>query len=390
MADNEVKMTEEQIKKANEMRSTLGQELLPIGDDKNIDPNKKPDAELTAEQIEAKKKEDELATAKLEEERLAKEKADKEKEDTSKNTPPEPTEEELEKLALKYLSKKKGSEITSLDEILNPKKDPTPEELEEAKAQRENEKIAFGLQKGKISKKELESYNIDMSDPLKVVYEDFKADIIADNPNLTEDEIEEAFDAKYNQDKEDTTIEFKRGKKEIEILATNIIRSKHSKVLSLDSEFDQFENSEKSKTEIENKIKSAIPQYQKDVEAAFAKTAKITVPISETESFEFDVDPTTITEHQATLLNPDYAISKVKQGYKAEDLAQEINLYMLIRNLGTAMTKYADKVAYDKQKGTHGIPPVDGKESTEPKVMSEKHKAVYRQVHGEDAPLPNN
>ena len=385
MSETVEKRSKEQIDKINEMRSNLGHEPLVYEHE-----------EALVADDNTGKTEEEIKAAAAETERLAL--LAKEEEEKNKNnpatsvaeTPKELSEEEIEKLALQYLSKKKGSEVNSIEELLNPKVELTEEQKLQQQEQREAEILAFGLKSGKISKKEMESFNVDMNDPLAVVYNDFKADLLADDAELKEDEIQEAFNNKFNQDKDQNSIDFKLGKKQVEIIASTIINKKHSKVFGLNAEYDAFENSEKSKIETETKLSKAIPVYVNDVEKAFEASKKVTIKISGTESFDFVVEESeAMTKLKTDVLDKKFAVSKINAAYTSDELNEEINTAVILTNLPQILESYAAKKNLEKQAGTRGIPPVDGASKGQEEVISDRKKTLY-QYHGGEKALPAN
>lgn len=263
--------------------------------------------------------------------------------------PTEPTSEDI----LKFLQKQ-GINVNSLED-LKPKK--TEADLQLEKEQRENEKIAYGLQKGFITKKEHESFILDMNDPVKVVYNDFKKDLLDTDPELSESEIKEKFDERYGQDNDESSIQFKRGKKELEVIANKLIQEKHAKILGLEREYERYESSEKEKTEFEAKVRSAEPIYKRDISEITQSLKKIQIPIGEKQFFEFDVEDSVLTPLANKLLEDDRVRNSVSKGYDKDEVKGGLEAAVILKSLPSILTKYANAEVLKQQAGVRGVPP---------------------------------
>ncbi len=224
--------TNEQIDKLNAFRKDHGQEPLAY--------------EIVDENAEAEKAKNDKIAADAETERLRLEAEAKGNEGGEKKDAPivaatptktELTIEEKQKIAMELLGVTDLSELVKKSEI---KKEPTTEEIEAAKDQRENEKIAFALKNNKFSKKEYESFISDSKDFKGLVYNQYAKEQLELDPTLTADDIKSEFDLKFGLDEEEGSRKYKRGLKEIGLLAENILKQNYSKIYGIDSEYTAY------------------------------------------------------------------------------------------------------------------------------------------------------
>lgn len=364
--------TNQEIDKMNEHRATANLEKLPyeitetpeqIAEKERI----RVKAEADQKEIDAKAAADKLAQDNLEKENA-------EKERIAKLTPPPAAEpKELNDDELLTLLKSRGISASSLDE-LKPQKSEA-DKVKEAE-QREADKVAYGLKNGVFTKKEYDSYNTDINDAEEVVFNDFAADALAAEPELKPEEIREMFEAKFNLTEEDGSAKRKRGEKELGIIAEKIIQKKHSKILSLDTQFEKYEATEKEKIAENNKILASAPVYKKDVEDVFneIKTMKISLPTSDaTKTEDYDVEiPTEVLESlKNNSLRTEYAAEQIKAGYDKGRMKAMAELAAVKQSLNSIVKQVVDKALIAHAAGTRGIPGIgDGEGKTETKKLS--------------------
>ena len=349
-----------------------GDTPLPYEIDENNIPELTDEEKLAAEQ---KVKADADAAQKLIDDA-----AEAEKNKTNPaNNPPAPIEAELDdEKVLAYLKNKKGKEATSLDELLNPKKELTDEEKKVAAEQRDANKIAYGLSKGLFTEKELKSFIIDTQDPKGLVYASYVADQKSKDEALTDDEIKEEFDEKFGLNQKEESRQYKAGQTLINNIANNLIRQKHSKILNLDSDFTSYETSQSKQKEAEQKILSQAPVYKKDVERVKNEMKKVSFQISKDEVFETELDDDVVNEVISGMLDNKYSQTQIESGWTKDGLMQIGQTSAIIKQLPNILKKYGDAQILKHQAGVRGIPPTgkQGSREIDKTELSERQKVA--------------
>lgn len=384
MADVTVK-TNQQIDAINEFRKDRGEEPLPYetADDNNLN-NDADAAKLKADQ--------DAADAETERLRIEAEqkvgdtgKVDDKKIDTSAAT--ELTKEQQEEIVKKYLGITDLNEVVKKSEI---KKDPTPEEIEAAKDQRENDKIAYALQKGKFSKKQYESFIADSKDPISLVLAQYSQEQKALDPTLTDEEIEGEFNSKFGLDTKEDSRQYKRGVKEINLLAENILKQNYQSIYQLDSEFDSYENQQLTQKELSEKLISEAPVYKAAVEEIYTNLKKVHIDLGNGEKYEVEFPDEVINSFKERELNTEYAASQIKAGYTKDQKAEAAKMAMVFENLPFFIKQVADKINYKRQAGAKGIPNLDGQgKQSEPKKLTPEQQEQVDRIYGRTLPVAN-
>lgn len=287
---------------------------------------------------------------------------------------------------ISWLKDKKGKEVVSLDEILNPKKEPTPDEIEAAAQQRENDKVAYALSQGIFNKKEFQSYIEDSNNKKDLVFEAYKAMAKKEDPALTDKEIEEEFKDKFNLEAAPDSRLFKQGQAELNLFGDNLIRQKHGKIIGFDNEYNNIEKGNLSAQAEKTLILSKAPVYKKDVEEVYSTLKNLSVPING-ENFEIEIPKEAIEKQLANQLSDNYAASKIKTGWDKEDLKRDAILSLVAGNfevlVGKAVTAYNLKHAA----GSHGIPPKG--DLAKDKQVDSARLATLKSHHGNFATQTN-
>jgi hypothetical protein len=323
----------------NKMRELQGLALLTELPKDGENPN----PQFTAEEIEAK--------------RIADEAAAEEAKKKNQNTPNPDAEPELSDDQIFKLLAKKGITATSFDDLKKPA--PAPDPAKEAE-QREANELAYGLQKGLFNKKDYDGFIHDTQSPQDFVYAQYHAEAKADDPALTDEEINEEFLSKYGLDAEPGTRKHKRGVKEINTIADSLLKQKYGKIYEAKSTFSTHERETTEATQNEAKVVATTPAYQKDVEEIFTALKKIPVKFSDTESVEVDAVQESLDAFKVAVLKPDFIKKKILAGYTKEQLKEEIFAGFLYKNFGTIAQEVANQHLLKHSAGTKGIPNLGG------------------------------
>lgn len=375
--------TNAEIDKFNEVRKANGMELLPYeieGQSGNVSDEEKVKNEKIA--------------ADAETERLSVEAENKAKEGGENNQPPantpikaDLTKEEKEAIARELFGVTDLSELVKKSEF---KKDPTPDEIEAAKQQRENDKIAFALKNGKFTTKQYERFIADSKDPIALVQAQYSKEQKEIDPTLTDAEIESEFNSKYGLEGAEDSRQYKRGLKEINLLAENILKNTYSKIYEVDNDFNTYETEQLTQKQLADKLISDAPNYKRTVEEVYAGLKKIEIDLGKGGKYEVEISDEVINGMKQRELNNDYAATQIKKGYTKEEKAEAAKLTMIYENLPTIIQSVADKINEKRQAGSKGIPPLGGENAAPAakKLTPEQQEQVDR-IYGKQMPVAN-
>lgn len=285
--------------------------------------------------------------------------------DTPPTIVPEPevkirelSEEEL----LELVSKKTGRTLTSWDTLK-----PTEEEnkIKQSEEERDADKLSWGLKTKKFNNKLYEAYIADSKNPEGLVYAQYKAEALAEDPSLNEDDIEAEFEEKFGLDKEKGSRGYKQGQKQIAILSERILRANYAPILNLDNDYSAFESQQQNEKNVVAKIKAGIPAYDKAVNDAIAKLRKIKTQFDEGEEYEVEALDDSLNEIGAMLRDENFLASKILHGYTPDQIAEIAHSAYLTKNFPTIAKKIVDQALLKKAKGVRGIPPAGPTKVTE-------------------------
>lgn len=257
---------------------------------------------------------------------------------------------ELSDDALLALLHNRGIKAASLED-LKPKEDATA-----VAEQREATELAFGLNKGLFNKKEYDEFVTDAKNLQEVVFGDFYDDTKKSDPDLTDEQILEEFNAKYGLDAEKGTRKYERGVKEMKERGALLVRDKHKKILGAKDAFSKHENENKVVTETNKKVTAALPAYKSDVDSIISGLKKFTIKMSEEDSFDVENADDQLTDIKNDLLNPDYYVPLLAKGYTKEQVQQTVTAGFIVKNFQTLMNTGAKKYLEKHAAGTHGVP----------------------------------
>ncbi len=277
---------------------------------------------------------------------------DKEKE---KEVPPvviAATPTELDDAAIFEALKKRGINVNSFEDLA-----PKPIiDLEKEAEEKEAAKLSFALSKGLYSKKEYENYIRDTNDLQNLVYGDYYVEAKKENPELTDQEIQDNFLAEHGLDADPASSKYKRGVNKVALLADKMLKDKYGKIYTSDQEFEKYETEQKSQKEYKANILSKAPLYKKDVEDAVKDITKLIIPFSEQESIEATFKQEYIDSVKNQLLDEGYSIDQINKGWSKDAIKQTAYTALVIQNLSEIVKDVATKYLYKHQGGTRGIP----------------------------------
>lgn len=368
----------EVIDKINEFKKAHGEEPIAY--------------EIVDQEAELAKKKQEEEAANSETERLRIEAENKAK--GSEGNPPAPpakvelTKEEKEAIAMEIFGVTDLKELVKKSEI---KKEPTPEETAAEKEQRENNKYAYALNKGKVSKKQLENFIVDSKNPINLVLAQYSKEQKEIDSTLTDEEIENEFNAKYGLDNKEDTRQYKRGLKEINILAENILKQSYAPIYSIDSEYDAFESQQLTQKQLADKLISEAPVYKKTVEEIYSGLKKLDFDLGDDGKYQVEMPDEIINSLKDRELTNEYAAKQITNGYTKEEKALSAKLTLIYENLPTIVKSLADKINHKKQAGSKGIPPIGDNNPKPPakQLTKEQQESVDRIYGKQGTPVAN-
>lgn len=354
--------TQDAIDKENDLRTLLGNEPLQ--------PESPADTE--AARIEADAKKLVLARAAQIEQEQEAERERLRLDQIQKNNPKEPvvkitkvapvvkldeplakTDDEIEEeKILAILSKKAGKQITSLDEVLNPKKVETIEEPVLSEQERENAMVAFALQNKKISKTEIESFIADTKDLQSVAYGFFAENLKELEPDLTDKQIMARFEEKYAINEDEDSKEFKMGQREMNFVANTLIKQKHSKYMGLNTEYSSFEQAQLAEKTRQASILQKAPQFKRDIEEVTKRLSKFKVA-----GYDVELGDDILQEYKDEVFASTHSEKIIEAGYSLDGLEKAFKDRILTDNFDSIVEKVLEVDRLKNQAGTRGIIP---------------------------------
>lgn len=291
-------------------------------------------------------------------ERAAKEKADQEEAariQAEKDKAGEGNNnDELSDEQLLKLLEKKGIKAASLAD-LTPKTDEDPEKVAEA---REVAKLTYGLNKGKFTKKQYDSFVSDKTDPKNLYYAKYHAEAKAEDPNLTDEEIEQEFISEHGLDADQKSRKFKNGQEKIGLMADKLLREKYGNIISVDQEYDSYEKQQKDRIAFESKIKSEAPKYRETMTSVIADLKKISTKFGENEEYAVDSIDESLKGIEDLMTEPKFVAQQISNGYTKEDLKEAAWMLYLKDNWPHLAKEVANQHLRKHAAGTKGIPPI--------------------------------
>lgn len=296
-----------------------------------------------------------------------------------------PLDADIDDERILQILKKKGINANSLEELL-PKADPTV-----AAEKREVDKLGYGLTKGLFSLKDHENYVREKDNPRDLVFAQFFEEAKSDDPDLTNEEIQAEFEEKYGMGAEPTSRKYKRGAQEIGLLADKILKERYKAIFQADDAFTKHETSENDKNTRNRTILAKAPIYKADIETVFQGLKKVTVPVSETESYEIEVPEEDLLAVKNLFLDPENCAKQILAGYTPDSIKEVAYTTLLRQNIAKISLDVAKQYHLKRQAGSKGIPPVGPQRRTEGRVLSENQRKVLAEhgVSEEDLPPVN-
>jgi hypothetical protein len=213
------------------------------------------------------------------------------------NPPPNQNADELDDAKLLAALQKRGIAATSLADLQKPAApaaEPTEEEKRAAAEQKRTKALKFGLDNRLFTQAEYEaSIAFNSRKAEEVVKEDFSARLLKENPDLTQEDIDDLFEEKFFLSEPEGGAKHKLGQQELQEYYNRIKTGKYGKILDVEKVYEGYE-SNLSKAQ---SYATQIDQLFKEIPATLlAKINDKEVP-----AFSFKIGP---DNHQETIPSP--------------------------------------------------------------------------------------
>lgn len=327
--------------------------------------------EEKAAQLEDQKKADESKKAAEE---------NKKQEEKQKTEKIELSDDEL----LEIVSKKTGRKLSSFEEIMQ------PEILDKEKAaeERESEKYSWALKNKKFKPKDLENYIAASKDPKALVYNLRLQQAKKEDPTLDEKEFEEEFNEEFAIDADKSSRRYKNGQDTLNRIAESVLKSTYAPIYNLESEYSTYEQSQKQKTEQQNKIKAAAPEYKKTIDKVFTNLKKIKAQISESEEYEIDALDDSLAEIKEMMTESSWASQQILNGATEEDLQEMAYTMLLRKNFPLLANEVAKQYLKKHAAGTKGVLAVDQRRSESDDSQLSDSQKILKEIIKQNNPQP--
>ena len=249
--------------------------------------------------------------------------------------------------------------------------------------------LAFGLSTGKFKKDEYDTYQLAQANKLANIKIEITEKIQAANPELTEAQVAEKVALYTFEHLEEGDVLRTTREQELLEMADSRLKNKYKNIVNLENDFEQYEQGINNKTNLENKVKAALPVYQNDVATVLGSLRSFEVPVNDTQNpannvmvkLEFSDDD--LREVQAALTTPDAIVRQVKNGYTVDQLKEEVELVLIKKHFNRLVSKAAkdyNSVQKDKYiKGLKGLLPEKNLDIADDN-LGNGNEAIYQEL----------
>lgn len=253
------------------------------------------------------------------------------------------TDEEVTAL----LEKRTGRKFASLDELREPPKAPTKEELEALEVKERTEALEWALGTDKIKK---DFYDKSITDKSKskreIALHLFTQELQGENKDLTAEECEELFSDFYAEGEDEKSWKHIKGAKEMNALADNYL-SQYASVDKLPEEYRAYKTTAEKQKTYNKQIKSLVKEIPAELsfkvpyETIDGGTAEL--------EYKVPVDESVISKLTAEFTTPQIFSSLSEE--KPERILTELNFLtrsrMMDKAIPVIMAEHAKRVEMD-------------------------------------------
>jgi len=198
---------------------------------------------------------------------------------------------EVDDAAVKrFLEKKYGKSIDSLDDLVQPKQ-LTPEEQAAQAEKIRGEAMAYGIKQQLFTRKELEQYHADAAkSPRDISFEVFGNQMKKNDPSATQEDIADAFSQYFYEHEEDGHPLKEMQKAAMQTLHDNYLATKYSNILSVDNEYNSFQQQQATAADYGRKLDNIFQEFGNGKSAH-----KMEFPVGDA-TYTYQVKPETVAE----------------------------------------------------------------------------------------------
>lgn len=247
--------------------------------------------------------------------------------------------------------KKRGMDISSLEDIKPKPKELTPEEKEAAKEELKEQSIQFGLKNKLFKTTDLEEFAAAQKrDPQEVALEEFAVNYKKSYPEATDEDVKDAFSDFFGLDLEDGHFRKTLMSSEMKRIADMNLRSKFPQIMGVEEDYQE-----------NIRVEQSARTYKERVDKAFADIKpelKITLDGQEY-SFPYRTDSIKALKEQFLS-----AVQFDAFGQEAPDekvlmgaISESLNAKDMRKAIEVIAKAHADKILLDHQAGRKGIIP---------------------------------
>lgn len=268
--------------------------------------------------------------------------------ETPASAAPAETPEMDDAAFLELYARKTGKKIKSLDDLKEPAKQPTPEELQLQKENEATEALEWALGSGKIKKDVYEKSVIDKAKSKReIALALFTADVQADDKDITNEEAEELFKDAYFEGEEEGSIKYKKGQKEMNSLADTYL-SQYKSIEGITEEFREVKNTAQRQKDYNKQISTIAKEIPTKL---IFKIPYEGIDGSKTDlEYEVDVDDKIPAQLIKEFTRPGME-NAFGENAKPETIAAELNYHvrarMMDKAIGVLVEKHGEKVLED-------------------------------------------
>lgn len=276
-----------------------------------------------------------------------------------------PEDQELSDEQLLKLLERKGIKAATLADLTHKEPDADPEKAAEA---REIAKLTYGLNKGKFTKKQYDSFVADKNDPKNLYYAKFHADAKKEDPTLTDEDIEQEFIQEHGLDADPKSRKYRLGQEKIGLMATQLLNEKYGNIISVDQEYDGYEKQQKTQKAFETKVVAEAPVYKKTIQEVFSEFKKIPAKFSDEDEYSVEAAgelEKSLKGIEEMMTDPKFVAQQIGKGYTKEELKETAWMLFLRDNWPLLAKEVANQHLNKYAAGTKGIPKVGTTQSKE-------------------------
>ena len=237
------------------------------------------------------------------------------------------------------LAKLTKGKIKSLDEIQDPPKQKTKEELEQEASQRRQEALAWAFDSGKLKREDYEDAIVLKSkSDRELALAAFTASLQAEDKDITPEEAAELFKDVYHEGQKEDSPLYKAGQREIKKLAEAFRNEKIGVLDEIEPEYESFTQTQSQYKDFRKKVK-AIAETQPKV-LDFAIPYKSADGAEESLTYSIPVDQKVLDKivNEVTA-EQSFAVRNIASDGKIDEkaLATEISYHVKARLFDTAI-----------------------------------------------------